>query len=337
MRIALDAMGGDYAPERIVAGAAEAAASARGAYEVVLVGNEGVIRDDYGKLLRGLPIEIVHAEDVIGMDEAPAIALRRKKRSSIGVAMDLHRSGEVDAVVSAGSTGAAIASALLTLGRLRGVSRPAIASLFPSTKGTSLVLDVGANTECTSRNLVEFAVMGSLFAEKVFGLEKPAIGLLSIGEERGKGTEVVKKAHKELLDSGLNFIGNVQGWGILTGDADVIVCDGFTGNVVLKFSEGVTSLLTAGIKRGLSKSPLARLGAILMSPVFNEIRKDLDYEEYGGAPMLGIDGVVIVCHGGSTAKAIRNAVKLASTMSDEGLNEHIKARLDEIHAADLQQ
>lgn len=336
MRIALDAMGGDFAPDRIVAGAVEAAASARGAYEVVLVGDSAVLKERFGKLIHGLPIEIVHADEVITMDEAPAAALRRKRESSINVAMGLHRSGDVDAVVSAGNTGAAMGSALLTLGRLKGVSRPAIASLFPSTRGATLVLDVGANTEVAVRNLMEFAVMGSLVAERVFDISDPLVGLLSIGEERSKGTEMVVEAHRELLDSGLNFIGNVQGQDILTGAADVIVCDGFTGNIVLKFAEGITSFLTAGVKRGLSKSPLAYIGALLMTPVLNEIKKDLDYEEYGGAPLLGIDGVVVICHGGSSAKAIRNAVVIASRMADERLNDHIKARLEEIHAADLQ-
>lgn len=337
MRIALDAMGGDFAPDRIVAGAVEAAASARGAYEVVLVGDSAVLKERFGKLIHGLPIEIAHAGEVITMDEAPAAALRRKRESSINVAMGLHRSGDVDAVVSAGNTGAAMGSALLTLGRLKGVSRPAIASLFPSTRGATLVLDVGANTEVAVRNLMEFAVMGSLVAERVFNISDPLVGLLSIGEERSKGTEMVVEAHRELLDSGLNFIGNVQGQDILTGAADVIVCDGFTGNIVLKFAEGITSFLTAGVKRGLSKSPLAYVGALLMTPVLDEIKKDLDYEEYGGAPLLGIDGVVVICHGGSSAKAIRNAVVIASRMADEKLNDHIKARLEEIHAADLQQ
>ena len=336
MRIALDAMGGDFAPDRIVAGAVEAAASARGAFKVVLVGDSAVLKERFGKLIHGLPIEIVHADEVITMDEAPAAALRRKRESSINVAMGLHRSGDVDAVVSAGNTGAAMGSALLTLGRLKGVSRPAIASLFPSTRGATLVLDVGANTEVAVRNLMEFAVMGSLVAERVFDISDPLVGLLSIGEEGSKGTEMVVEAHRKLLDSGLNFIGNVQGQDILTGAADVIVCDGFTGNIVLRFAEGITSFLTAGVKRGLSKSPLAYVGALLMTPVLNEIKKDLDYEEYGGAPLLGIDGVVVICHGGSSAKAIRNAVVIASRMADERLNDHIKVRLEEIHAADLQ-
>ncbi|MFC1499768.1 phosphate acyltransferase PlsX [Candidatus Zixiibacteriota bacterium] len=336
MRIALDAMGGDFAPDRIVAGAVEAAASARGAYEIVLVGDQAVLNEQFGKLIHGLPIEIAHADEVIAMDEAPASALRRKKTSSISVAMELHRTGEVDAVISAGNTGAAMGSALLTLGRLKGVSRPAIASLFPSTRGASLVLDVGANTEVTVQNLMEFAVMGSLSAERVFGITDPMVGLLSIGEEGSKGTEMVVESHAKLLDSGLNFIGNVQGQDILTGAADVIVCDGFTGNIVLKFTEGITSFLTAGVKRGLSKSPIAYFGALLMTPVLDEIKKDLDYEEYGGAPLLGINGVVIICHGGSSVKAIRNAVAIASRMAEEQLNEHIKARLEEINVADLQ-
>lgn len=336
MKIALDAMGGDFAPERIVTGAVEAAAAASGGCEIVLVGDSGLLKEQFGRSIQGLPIEIVHAAEVITMGETPAVALRRKKESSIGVAMELQRTGEVDAVVSAGNTGAAMGSALLTLGRLKGVSRPAIASLFPSTRGATLVLDVGANTEVTVRNLMEFAVMGSLAAERVFDVAEPMVGLLSIGEEGSKGTGMVVEAHRELRGSGLNFIGNVEGQDILTGAADVIVCDGFTGNIVLKFTEGITSFLTAGVRRGLSKSPLAYVGALLMTPVLDEIKKDLDYEEYGGAPLLGIEGVVIICHGGSSAKAIRNAVFIARRMAEEKLNDHIQARLDEIHAADLQ-
>jgi len=336
MRIAIDAMGGDFAPDRIVAGAVEAAASAAGAFEVVLVGDSAVLKEQFSKQIHGLPIEIVHAEDVISMGEAPLVALRKKRESSIGVAMGLHRSGEVDAVISAGNTGAAMGSALLTLGRLKGVSRPAIASLFPSTRGATLVLDVGANIDVNASNLLQFAAMGSVVAERVFDVAEPMVGLLSIGEEGSKGTEMVVETHRKLLDSGLNFIGNIEGQDILTGVADVIVCDGFTGNIILKFTEGITSFLTAGVKRGLSKSPLAYVGALLMTPVLDEIKRDLDYEEYGGAPLLGIDGVVIICHGRASARAIKNAVFIASRIAEEKLNDHIKARLDEIHAADLQ-
>jgi glycerol-3-phosphate acyltransferase PlsX len=337
MRVAVDAMGGDHAPERIVAGAVEAAAAAAGAYEIALVGDATLLEELFGTLLQGLPIEIVHASEVVGMDEAPAVALRRKRDSSIAVAMELHRAGEVDAVVTAGNTGAAMASDLLTLGRLGGVTRPAIGTLFPSTRGATLVLDVGANTDCSAQNLVEFAIMGSLCAERVFETPEPALGLLSIGEEKSKGNEEVIAAHDRLLASDLNFIGNVQGQDILTGEADVIVCDGFTGNVVLKFTEGITTFLTAGLRHGLRRSPVAHIGALLMSPVFAAVKKKLDYEEYGGAPLLGINGAVIICHGGSTARAIKQAVKVACRMAGEGLNEHIKVRLDEMHAADLQQ
>lgn len=336
MRIAVDAMGGDHAPERIVAGAVEAVASARGRYEVVLVGNRSLLEERFSKLLRGLPIDIVNASEVVAMDEAPSTALRHKRDSSIAVAMEMHRTGEVDAVVSAGNTGAAMASALHSLGCLPGLSRPAIASLFPSARGTALVLDVGANIECRPSNLAEFGLMGSVYAEHVLGIDRPRIGLLSIGEESGKGTEVVVEAHQHLLNSSLNFVGNMQGRDILTGEVDVMVCDGFTGNVILKFTEGIISLLTAGVKRSLSKSPLARVGALFMSPVFKQLKRELNYEEYGGAPMLGIDGVLVICHGGSTAKAIKNAVMVASRIVEEGLNNHIKARLDKIHASDLQ-
>ncbi len=336
MRIAVDAMGGDHAPDRNVAGAVEAAASAGGRYEVVLIGDRPLLEERFSKLIKGLPIEIVHAGEVVAMNESPLVALRSKKDSSITVAMELHGRGEVDGVVSAGNTGAAMVSALYALGRLPGVSRPAIASFFPSTVSPVLVLDVGANVECRPSNLTEFGLMGSIYVQHVLGIANPTVGLLSIGEESGKGTETVVTAHQELLNSNLNFIGNVQGGDILTADINVVVCDGFTGNTILKFSEGITSLLTASIKRGLSKSPPAKLGALLMSPVLMEVKKEISYEEYGGAPMLGIDGTLVICHGRSTVKAIRNAVEAASHMIEEGINEHIKARLDEIHAANIQ-
>ncbi len=329
-------MGGDYAPERIVEGAVEAAASARGGLEVVLIGDQGLLVDRFHSMIQGLPIEIAHASEVVGMDESPTSAIRRKRDSSIAVAMNLHREGKVDAVVSAGNTGAAMGSALVTLGRLPGVSRPAIASVFPSASGATLVLDVGANLECQPVNLVEFAIMGVLYAEHVFEIEEPTIGLLSNGQESEKGTDTVVEANRLLATSGLNFIGNVEGKDILAGEANVVVCDGFTGNVILKFTEGIISLLTAGVKRGLSKSPLSRVGALFMTPVLMELKDELDYEEYGGAPLLGIEGVVIICHGGSSAKAIRNAIKVAGRIVSEGLNEHIKARLELTDAADVQ-
>ena len=335
MRIAVDAMGGDHAPERIVAGAVEAAAAAGGRFEVVLVGDEPLIEERFSHMLQGLPIEIVHASETITMKESPASAMRRKPDASISVAMRLHRDGEVDAVVSAGNTGAAMASALLTLGRLKGVHRPAIAGMMPSKEGATLMLDVGANPTVTAENLLQFAVMGSLYAEHVFGVITPRVGLVNIGEEESKGTETTVQAHALLKESGLNFVGNVQGRDILIGGLDVAVCDGFTGNVILKFAEGIISLLASGIKRGLSISPVAKLGALLMSPVFSQLKKDLDYEEYGGAPLLGIDGVVIISHGRSSAKAIRNAVNGASQIVEEGLNGHIKLRLEEMHTAEL--
>jgi glycerol-3-phosphate acyltransferase PlsX len=336
MRIAVDAMGGDHAPDRNVAGAVEAAASSGGRYEVVLVGDRPTLEERFTKLIKGLPIEIVHADEVVAMNESPSVALRSKRDSSITIAMELHGRGEVDGVVSPGNTGAAMAAALHGLGPLPGVSRPAIASFFPSAVSPVLLLDVGANVECKPSNLTEFGLMGSVYVQYVLGIENPTVGLLSIGEESKKGTEVIVAAHRELLNSNLNFVGNVQGGDILTSEIDVVVCDGFTGNTILKFSEGVTSLLTAGIRRGLSKSPPAKLGALLMSPVLMDVKKELSYEEYGGAPMLGIDGTLVICHGRSTVKAIRNAVEAASRMIEEGINEQIKARLDKIHAANIQ-
>jgi glycerol-3-phosphate acyltransferase PlsX len=329
MKIALDSMGGDYAPEMVIEGGVEAASESAGRFEVVLVGKKEVVEGYIAeKHLSDRNIEIVDAPEVIGMSESPATAVRRKKNSSIVTAMRLHKEGAVHAVVSAGNTGAVVASSLVSLGRLRGISRPAIAIWFPSKTGGTILLDGGANSDCDAHNLLQFAFMGSVYAEHLLGRDKPKVGLLSIGEEKSKGSELTRQTHELLEGSDLNFVGNVEGRDIFMGEVDVVVTDGFTGNIVLKFSETIVHYLSDLVKEGLGKYPLAKLGALMMKPVFRDVGLSLDYAEYGGAPLLGLNGVVIIGHGGSSARAIKNAVLAAERIVRSGINGIIKAKAE---------
>ncbi len=325
MRIALDAMGGDKAPVAVVDGAIEAVVEAGGRFELVLVGR----RDELEKYISesGLPtenIEIVHAPDVIGMSESPATAIRRKRDSSISVATRLHKEGAADAVVSAGNTGAAVASSLLSLGRIPGIDRPAIAIFYPSRNGGTIVLDGGANSDNVPRHLEQFAYMGSAYAEVFLGRKNPRVGLLNIGEESSKGSELTREAHALLAASGLNFAGNVEGRDVIAGTVDVVVTDGFTGNVLLKFTESIVHFLGGLLKEGIGSSARAKIGAVFMKPVLKDMGKTLDYAEYGGMPLLGINGVTIIGHGGSSAKAIKNAVFAAERFVELGVNQSIR-------------
>ncbi len=330
MKIALDSMGGDYAPEMVVEGAVEAASLGKGRFEIVLVGKKEVVEGYMAdKRLSDGNIEIVDAPEVIGMSESPATAVRRKRNSSIVTAMRLHREGTVDAVVSAGNTGAVVASSLVSLGRLHGINRPAIAIWFPSKTGGTILLDGGANSDCDAHNLLQFAFMGSVYAENLLGRKSPRIGLLSIGEEKSKGNELTRETHELLEVSGLNFVGNVEGRDIFLGEVDVVVTDGFTGNIVLKFSETIVHYLSDLVKEGLGRYPLAKLGAAMMKPVFRDVGLALDYAEYGGAPLLGLNGVVIIGHGGSSARAIKNAILTAERIVDSDINGIIKAKAEE--------
>ncbi|HKX16865.1 MAG TPA: phosphate acyltransferase PlsX [bacterium] len=331
MRVALDAMGGDHAPREIVAGAAEAVRDLD--VEVILVGPAERLKDE----LRHLPtpqrrpdaLRIVDAPEVIGMAEAPAMALRRKRRSSIAVALDLVRRGEADAMVSAGNTGAVMAAALLTLRPIEGIDRPAIAAVLPTRRerGRVIMLDAGANVDCRPKHLLQFGVMGSVYAARVLGIESPRVGLLSNGEEDTKGNELVIRAAELLRRSGLRFIGNVEGRGVFAGDADVVVCDGFVGNVVLKFGEGLALGIFSLLREELSRGLLVRLGVALARPRLRALALRLDHTEYGGAPLLGVDGICIVSHGSSKAGAVRNAIGLAA--------ESVRARMVEAVRADV--
>jgi glycerol-3-phosphate acyltransferase PlsX len=331
MKIAIDAMGGDDAPRPIIEGVVQAASLVREDTEILLVGQEAVIRRDLkGRFIpRELPISVVHAPEVVSMDESPAIALRKKRDSSIMVAIELVKRGLADAIVSAGNTGAVMAATLLALGRLKGINRPAIASFFPTEKETTVVLDVGANADCKPINLYQFGVMGAIYTDRILGRRRPKVGLLSIGEESSKGNENTILAHQMLSGSSLNFIGNIEGRDILRGHVDVVVCEGFVGNVILKLTESIDGLLTSQLKQYVMSNLRYRLGAHLLMPALLAFRRDLDYAEYGGAPLLGVDGVCIICHGGSSAKAIRKAIDVAQRMVMADVNSGIVSQLQQ--------
>ncbi len=327
IKIAIDAMGGDFGPEPIVKGCILALKERK--FEPILVGK----RDEILSLLpKGYKnkISIVDADDVIEMSDAATDALKRKE-SSIFKAVDLVKKGEADGVVSAGHSGATMTVATLRLGRLKHVSRPALVTMMPSKgKTRTVMLDVGANVDCTPENLVEFAVMGKYFAKDMVGIEKPRIGLLANGEEESKGNEVTKAAFKKLQGYD-GFIGNVEGSDIFNGECDVVVCDGFIGNLVLKTAEGVASTISYFIKDYIRKSPVAITGALLMRKVFKLLKKEIDYAEEGGAPLIGIKGCAIVGHGKSNPKAIKNAIFQAIRYVDTGVNEHIERSLTELN------
>jgi phosphate acyltransferase len=311
LRVAVDAMGGDHAPREIVAGAAQAAREL--GLEILLVGPAGRIHSELQAAGgAALPIHAVDATEVIEMGEPPAMALRRKRRASILVAMETLRRGDAEAVVSAGNTGAAMAAALLTLGRIEGIDRPAIAAMLPTLRGRAIMLDVGANVDCRPKHLLQFAVMGSVYASRVLGVARPRVGIMSNGSEDNKGNELVIRAGGLLRRSGLHFIGNVEGRDFFGGIADVVVCDGFVGNLLLKFGEGLAVGIFTLLREELSRGLLVRLGVALATPRLRALARRMDYTEYGGAPLLGVNGICIITHGSSRAKAIRNSIALAA-------------------------
>ncbi len=328
MRIALDAMGGDHAPSEVVRGAVDAALEHK--VEVVLVGRQEVVQKELSRYdCKDSRLAVVDAGDIVGMAEPPTTVLRNKRDSSIMVGMNLLKGGDVSAFVSAGNTGAIMAAALHSLGKMKGIERPAIATVYPSPSGLALFLDVGANTDCKPTSLVQFAQMGSIYMEKAFGIDNPRIGLLSNGEEETKGNQLVREAHRLLKKTKLNFIGNLEGRDIHRGIADVIVTDGFTGNVVVKVSEGFSETLVQLWRQALTNKLHFRMAAVLLSPAFREIAQWLaDYTEYGGAPLLGVKGNVIIAHGRSDAKAIKNAVRVAKQAVQEGMVEAIRTRVE---------
>ncbi len=325
MKIAVDAMGGDFAPEQVVLGAI--AAAKQYDCEVILVGDENKVKAELAKnpQWQDLKISIYHASDEIGMSEHPGAAVRRKKDASIVVATRLVKDGTCDAVLSAGSTGAAVASALFGLGRMKGIDRPTIATPMPTVNGVTLLLDSGANIDSKPQHLVQSALMGSIYAEYVFGIKSPRVGLLNIGEESTKGNEQALATYPLLQEmKTINFQGNAEGRDIPRGTFDVVVCDGFVGNVVLKFAEGLAKTIMKLIKETIKSGGwLAKIGAILLVPTFKKLAKKMDYAEYGGAPLLGVNGCYIICHGSSNAKAIRSAIGVANEYVKNNVLEHI--------------
>ena len=327
IKIAIDAMGGDFGPAPIVEGTIKALKEKE--FHAILVGRtqeiEPLIPMSFLKY-----ITFVEADDVLEMSDTATEALKRKE-TSIYKAVDLVRQKEADAVLSVGHSGATMSLATLRIGRLKGVLRPAIATLMPNPSGKpSLVLDVGANVDCKAEHLVQFAVMGEAYVRDVQKVENPKVGLLSNGEEKSKGNEITKEAYTSLLQLD-SFIGNIEGNNIFDGTADVIVCDGFVGNILLKTSEGVAESITKIIKKSIGRSPLAIAGALLMRRVFKSLKKQVDYAEYGGAPLIGIDGCAIIGHGKSNAKAVKNAIFQAISFSNSNINEDIQVGLSKLN------
>ena len=329
--IAVDGMGSDNSPVSEIEGVIAAVKAWN--VRIVLVGRESVLEP----LLNGaggnsLPIEIRNADEVVAMDENPIVAIRKKKNSSIRVAADLVRNGEAAGLVSAGNTGAVMATSKMVFGMVPGVDRPALATVLPTLTGHSVMLDVGANVACKPHHLVQFAVMGHLFSGKIVGVTSPRVGLMSVGEEESKGNDLVKEVYKTLKHINLNFIGNVEGRDIYNGRADVIVCDGFTGNVALKTSEGLIEAMLKLMKEELTRNMQARLGAALSRQAFRRLKKRLDYSEYGGAPLLGLRGASIICHGRSNGNAIKNAIRVAKDFAENQVDAMLAAELNRIGA-----
>ncbi len=326
-RIAVDAMGGDFGP-RINVPAAVTAAE-RG-IDIILVGDEAKTSDELEKAGgSGLSnIQVVHASQVVGMDEKPAESLRAKKDSSIQVACRLVKKKEADGVVSAGNSGATVACGMFILGRIKGVERPALAGVMPTEKKPIVLIDVGANVDSKASHLAQYAIMGDVLARNVLKIKNPKIALLSIGEEEGKGNSVTKEAFDLLKSSSLNFVGNAEGRDIFTGDLNVIVCDGFVGNVALKVSEGVAKSFGNILKGELKRDILSKLGTVMLLPTLTRFARTLDYAEYGGAPLLGLKGPAVVCHGASSVKAMTSAIKLCATYIETRSNDRLTSELE---------
>lgn len=335
MRVAVDAMGGDNAPAIEVEGAV--AAAREFGIQVILVGDSGRLHQELAKHdCKGLNISVKHASEVIGMHDSASDAVRKKKDSSIRVSFDLVKNGEADAVVSAGNSGATMAIGMFVLKRLNGIERPAIATIFPTLRGKTLVLDVGGNVDCKSVHLVQFAIMGEVYARYIMDVDKPKVGLLSNGEEASKGNELTRETNSILKNASFNYSGYVEGRDIFNGMVDVVVCDGFVGNVVLKLSEGLVEAAATMLKEEIKQSFLSKIGYLLARSAFKNFKKKVDYSEYGGAPLLGIDGVAMICHGGSNAKAVKNAVHFAHDYALKGVNQKMAEKLQGNFAVTMQ-
>ena len=328
MRIALDAMGGDHAPSVNIEGAIETINEYKD-IDVILVGDEVLVREELKKKRYAADrISMEHASQVVEMHESPTVAIRKKKNSSIRVGIELVKSGRADGFVSAGHSGVVMGTSLLLLGTSKGVDRPAIATLMPTIKDSFILLDVGANVDCKPEHLLQFAIMGNTYCRLILGRTSPKVALLSIGEEDIKGNELTKETFKLLKNTRLNFIGNIEGKDIFTGKADVVVCDGFIGNIALKISEGLAETILKMLKQEITSVSTGRIGYLMMKPAIRNFKKRTDYDEYGGAPLLGINGTSIISHGRSTAKAIKNALRVASDYAGKRVFEAISVDIE---------
>ena len=328
IRVAVDAMGGDHAPSVEVEGAV--AAAREYGIAITLVGDTSRITAELSRHnTTGLDITLKNATEVVGMHDSASDAVRKKRDSSIRVAFDLVKGAEADAVVSAGNSGATMAAGMFVLKRLNGIERPAIAQVFPNLQGHTVVLDVGGNVECKPVHLVQFAIMGEVYARHILGIDNPRVGLLSNGAEESKGTELTRDANVILREIAFNYTGYVEGRDIFNGMADVVVCDGFVGNVVLKLSEWLAEAVGTMLKEEISASFLSKVGYLLARPAFKRFKKKVDYAEYGGAPLLGIAGVGMICHGGSNVKAIKNAIRFAHEKVEKKVNQRMAEKLQE--------
>lgn len=329
MKIVIDAMGGDHAPFVTVQGAVEAVKN----YDVniILAGNQPMIENELQKY--DYPkdkIEIIHCSEEITNEDKPVVSIRKKKDSSMVVGLKLVKDKKADAIISAGNSGALLAGGLLVLGRIKGIDRPALAPVYPTTKGISVLIDAGANADCKPKNFLEFGVMGSIYAEKILGIEKPKVCTVNIGIEEEKGNELVKEAHELCKEGPFNFHGNVEARDIPSGYADVIVCDGFTGNVILKLTEGLASSIFGLLKEEFVKTTVRKLGALLLKSGLKDFKKRFDYTEYGGAPFLGVNGVLIKAHGSSDGNAIKNAVRQAIKFVNNNVIEDIASEINKL-------
>ncbi|MGH7233333.1 MAG: phosphate acyltransferase PlsX [Nitrospiraceae bacterium] len=328
MKIAIDAMGGDHGPAPNVQGALQAIAELD--VEVILVGDEPQIKEQLKRAGSSDPrVTVRHAPQKVDMHESPAQVARKKRDSSIWVATELVKAGEASAVVSAGNTGASMVAAFFLFGVIKGVERPAIAATLPTLTGTAIMVDVGANVDCTAEHIHQFALMGNEYGKHLFGAPNPRVGLLSIGEEDSKGNEVTREAFRLLKSSPMNFIGNVEGRDVYSGAADVIVCDGFIGNVALKISEGVAETIKKLLIKEIAGSWLGRLGYVFVAGPLSRLRRRIDYAEFGGAPLLGVNGICMICHGRSSSKAIKNAIARAKGLAESRLNELIQRDIED--------
>ncbi len=330
MKVVVDAMGGDQAPGEVVRGAV--LASGEYGIPVILTGRgKEIERCLKTHNAASLPIEIVDAPDVIEMDEQPGVAFRKKKKSSINVGLNMVGDGRAQSFVSAGNSGAVMAGSIFILRNIPGVDRPAIATSMPTPRGRFVLVDAGANVDCKPVNLVQFALMGEVYAKRILGIADPRLAVLSNGKERGKGNELTKETVRVLEGLDLNFVGNMEGTVLFKDRADVFVCDGFVGNLALKSLEGLAVALGEFIKSELKKSLLAMMGYLLMKPALRRMWRKMDYSEYGGAPLLGVNGGIVICHGASNGLAIKNAIKVAAGLHTLGLEEEIRKRVEEVH------